>query len=126
MESDIIVEGFNLAEEQYGVSYTKFIGDGDSSVLARLREDVKVWGREIEKQECASHAVKCFRSSLEKLVKEKPQYKGRGKLTEQMRKRLASSMRCAIINRSKLTDKRKAIRLYTTKGHSQLCSALLW
>ena len=111
MESDIIVEGFQLAEQQHGVRYTKFIGDGDSSVLARLREDVKVWGRDIEKQECANHAVKCFRSSLEKLAKEKPQYKGRGKLTEQMRKRLASSMRCAIISRSKLSDKAKAARL---------------
>jgi len=111
MESDIIVEGFKLAEEQHGVRYTKFIGDGDSSVLAHLREDVKVWGRDIEKQECANHAVKCFRTSLEKLAKEKPQYKGRGKLTEQMRKRLASSMRCAIINRSKLPDKGKAVQL---------------
>lgn len=111
MESDIIVEGFQQAEAQHGVRYTKFIGDGDSSVLAHLRQDVKVWGRDIDKQECANHAVKCFRSSLEKLVKEKPQYKGRGKLTEQMRKRLASSMRCAIINRSKLSDKTKAARL---------------
>ena len=45
MESDIIVEGFNLAQEQHGVRYTKFIGDGDSSVLAHLRKDIKVWGR---------------------------------------------------------------------------------
>ena len=47
-------------------------------------------------------------ASLEKLAKEKPQYKGRGKLTEQMRKRLAGSMRSAIISRSKLSDKTKA------------------
>jgi len=72
MESDIIVEGFKLAEQEHGVRYTKFVGDGDGSVLACLREDVKIWGRDIEKQECDNHAVKCFRSSLEKLAKEKP------------------------------------------------------
>ena len=44
MESDIIVEGFKLAEQQHGVRYTKFIGDGDSSALARLQQDIKVWG----------------------------------------------------------------------------------
>ena len=91
--------------------YIKFIGDGDSSVHTQLISGVSGWGYAIQKQECASHAVKCFRSSLEKLVKDKPQYKGRGKLTEQMRKWLASSIRCAIINRSKMTDKKIAARL---------------
>ena len=95
-----------MAEQQHGVWYIKFIGDGDSSVHAQLIAGVSGWGYAIQKQECANHAVKCFRSSLEKLVKDKPQYKGRGKLIEQMRKRLASSMRCAIINRSKLPDKK--------------------
>ena len=111
MEPDIIVEGFQNAEQQHGVRYIKFIGDGDSSVHAQLISGVKGWGYAIQKQECANHAVKCIRSSLEKLAKEKPQYKGRGKLTEQMRKRLASSVRCAIINRSKITDKKKAAHL---------------
>ena len=111
MESDIILEGFQIAEQQHGVRYIKFIGDGDSSVHAQLISGVSGWGYAIQKQECANHAVKCFRSSLEKLVKDKPQYKGRGKLTEQMRKRLASSIRCAIINRSKIADRKKAARL---------------
>ena len=44
MESDITVEGFKLAEQQHGVRYTKFIGDGDSSALVRLQQDIKVWG----------------------------------------------------------------------------------
>lgn len=111
MESDIILEGFRLAEQQHGVRYTKFIGDGDSSVHAQLISGINGWGYAIQKQECANHAVKCFRSSLEKLVKDKPQYKGKGKLTEQMRKRLASSVRCAIINRSKLPNRKIAARL---------------
>ena len=112
MEPDIIVEGFQKAEQQHGVRYIKFIGDGDSSVYAQLISGVKGWGYAIQKQEYANHAVKCFRSSLEKLAKEKPQYKGRGKLTVQMRKRLASSVHCAIINRSKITDKKKQLTFY--------------
>lgn len=79
MESDIILEGFRIAEQQHGVRYIKFIGDGDSSVHAQLISGVSGWGYAIQEQECANHAVKCFRSSLEKLVKDKPQYKGRGK-----------------------------------------------
>ena len=34
METDIIVEGFMEAERVHGVRYTKFVGDGDSSVLS--------------------------------------------------------------------------------------------
>ena len=36
MESDIILEGFQKAEQQHGVQYIKFIGDGNSSVNAQL------------------------------------------------------------------------------------------
>ena len=82
MESDIIREGFCMAEKQYGLRYTKFIGDGDSSVHATLISGVPGWGHVITKQECANHAVKCYRSALENLVKDKPQYKGRHKLTK--------------------------------------------
>jgi len=108
MESDVILEGFCMAEKQHGLRcYTNFIGDGDSSVQSTLRENVHEWGRDIAKQECANHAVKCFRSSLENLVKTNPHYKGRYKLTKSMRKRLASSARCAIIMRSKDVAEKK-------------------
>ena len=86
MESDLILEGFQVAEKQHGVRYMRFIGDGDSSVNPTLVANVSVWGYDIQKEECANHAVKCFRTSMEQLVKDKSQYKGRGKLTEQMRK----------------------------------------
>jgi len=92
--------------------------------MPQLISDVSGWGYAIQKQECANHAIKCFRSSSEKLVKDKPQYKGRGKLTEQMRKRLASSVRCAIINRSKLTNKNSSPT--STERYTKLCTALLW
>ena len=82
MESDIVLEGFCKAEQQHGLRYINFIGDGDSSVHTVLISGVSGWGHAISKQECANHAVKCYRSSLENLVKDKPQYKGRHKLTE--------------------------------------------
>ena len=108
MESDIILEGFRIAEKQHGLRYTNFIGDGDSSVQSTLRDSVHEWGRDITKQECANHAVKCFRSSLENLVKTNSHYKGRHKLMKSMRKRLASSARCAIIMRSKDVAEKKS------------------
>lgn len=116
MESDIILEGFCKAEKQHGLRYTNFIGDGDSSVHTTLISGVPGWGHIITKQECANHAVKCYRSALENLVKDKPHYKGRHKLTEAKRKHLTSSVRCAIIMRSKdadtkKVDKKKAAKL---------------
>ena len=107
MESDIILEGFRMAEKQHGLRYTNFIGDGDSSVHTTLISGVPGWGHAITKQECANHAVKCYRSALENLVKDKPHYKGRHKLTEGQRKRLASAVRCAIIMRSNDVDTKK-------------------
>jgi len=51
------------------------IGDGDSSVLAVLRDQGPSWCRRISKQECANHVCKNVRGKLEHLVKEKPYYK---------------------------------------------------
>ena len=52
--------------------------------------------------------LKCIRDHLEQLVKDKPQYKGKNKLTANMRLRLTRDARCAIIMRSKEDDKVKA------------------
>ena len=95
MESDILVNGFLEAESMHGIRYTKLIADGDSSVFAQLQEKV-IWGRRIQKLECANHTVKCLRSNLEKLVAEKPHYKGKGKLTKLNRIKLSTAVRCAI------------------------------
>lgn len=111
METDIILQGFKEAESKYGVRYTTFIGDGDSSTHPNLITGVPGWGHAIEKLECANHAIKCYRGSLERLVEEKPRYKGRGRLTEAMRKRLTKAARCAIKMRSTLNDKREAAKL---------------
>ena len=77
METDIILDGFLKAEQTHGVQYTRFIGDGDSSVFPTLRGNVRIWGCDIQKVEYANHACKCYRSSLEKLVINNPSYKGK-------------------------------------------------
>ena len=100
METDIILEGFRTCEQQHGVRYTSFIGDGDSSIYPTLISSIP-WGYTITKIECANHCVKCYRTALEKLVQDKPSYKGKGKLTETMRKRLTIAARCAIVMQSK-------------------------
>lgn len=84
MEADIILEAFKQAEKVHGLRYIRFIGDGDSSVHSTLIQGVPGWGRFITKLECANHCCKCYRSSLEKLVLDKPSYKGKGGLTEKM------------------------------------------
>ena len=111
MEADIILEGFKQAEEVHGLRYIRFIGDGDSSVHSTLVVGVPVWGKDIQKMECANHCCKCYRSSLEKLVQSHSEYRGKGGLTQKMRKRLTCAARCAIRMRSKESDKSKAIRL---------------
>ena len=99
LETDIILKGFLQSEEQHGLRYTQFIGDGDSSVYPALVSGVP-YGTFIKKLECANHAVKCYRTALENLVHDKPSYKGRGKLTERMRKKLTKAARSAILMRS--------------------------
>ena len=111
METDIIVEGFKIAEKMHGVRYLKFVRDGDSSVYPTLLETVPLWGRDIKKLECANHACKCYRGSLEKLVAENPSYKGKGGLTSKMRKRLTSAARCAIKMRSIKKDDPNSVKL---------------
>ncbi|KAJ8313214.1 hypothetical protein KUTeg_009233 [Tegillarca granosa] len=105
MESNIILEGFLKAETLHGLRYTKIIADGDSSVFSKLQENVPVWGKAIEKIECANHMCKCFRSNLEKLVEENPLYKGKNKLSKRIRIRLTSAVRCAIRMRSQQNSK---------------------
>ena len=109
METDLILEGFKITESKYGLRYTKFVGDGDSTVHPTLIAEVPGWGHAIHKVECANHATKCYRGALEKFVQEKPRYKGRSKLTEGMRKRLTTAARCAI--KMKSSDKKCAAEL---------------
>ena len=64
METDIIVDGFKNCTgiQQHDIMYTKFIGDGNSSVYSALISSVP-WGYAIEKMVCANHAVKMLAHS---------------------------------------------------------------
>ena len=95
MESDIIVQGFQLAEQMHGVRYRWFIGDGDSSVYHAVVTDV-LYGRCVQKVECANHAVKCYRNRLEALCKEHPEYRGCHGLSGERMKKITRGARCAI------------------------------
>lgn len=96
METDILVSGFNTAEEMHGVHYMRVIGDGDSSVMCDIQQYVPIWGHMVKKIECANHAIKCYRNRLEKIVQDFPKYKGKGKLTQRTIQRLTAGARCAI------------------------------
>ena len=80
------------------------ISDGDSSVNHAVRTGVPSYGRLVQKLECANHAVKCYRSSLEKLAKDNSQFKGRNGLTSSKMQQLAKGMRCAIRSHSATGD----------------------
>lgn len=100
MEADIIIEGFKQAEDKHGLRYMTVIGDGDSSVYAKIRQEVPGWGPHVKKLECANHVCKCLRSNLEKVVSENPQYKGKHHLSKSARIRIVSAVRCSIRMRS--------------------------
>jgi hypothetical protein len=110
MEADIIVDGFLSAETTHGVRYMRLVGDGDSSVYAKIMEQVPVWGAHVAKVECSNHACKCLRSNLEKLVQDHPSFKGKGKLTLMNRIKITTGVRCAIRMRSKEADRVSATK----------------
>lgn len=70
MESDVVAEGFWLSELTHGARYLKLVGDGDSSVMSTILQSVQYGSyMYVEKIKCANHAVKCYPSRLEHLVK---------------------------------------------------------
>ncbi|KAB0790406.1 hypothetical protein PPYR_15226, partial [Photinus pyralis] len=66
MEADIIVEGFCQSLKQHGLKYKKFIADGDSSVFAKIQENVP-YGKEVFKIECTNHVIKNYGKRLHKM-----------------------------------------------------------
>ncbi|XP_054265988.1 uncharacterized protein LOC128988593 [Macrosteles quadrilineatus] len=66
MESNVIVEAFRQSEAEYGLVYKHYIGDGDSSVFARIQEKCR-YGRFVTKVECANHMTRCLSDGLHKL-----------------------------------------------------------
>jgi len=93
----------------------RLVGDGDSSVFSRIRQEVPGWGRYVAKEECANHICKCYRTNLEKLVSDNQLYKGRHHLSKTTRVRLVSAVRCAIRVRSKEYNDKKCDKNTATK-----------
>ena len=104
MEADIITSGFQLSENMQGLRYMKLIGDGDSSVFYTIQTIVQPYGREVEKIECANHAVKCYRTRLEQLTKDFPLFRGRGGLTKSVITKITHGARRAICQYSATND----------------------
>ena len=75
--------------------YMRLIGDGDSSVMANISTTVP-YGPFVQKIECANHACKCYRSRLEALAKDHPEFRGKGGLTKRVIQRLTVGARVAI------------------------------
>lgn len=69
MEADIITEGFCKSIEMHGLRYKRFIADGDSSVFAKIKENVP-YGRYVEKLECTNHVLKNYGKALYKIKKD--------------------------------------------------------
>lgn len=67
MESSVIVESFCRSEEDYGLIYKYYIGDGDSSVYARIQESCH-YGRYVQKIECANHVTRALSDNVHKLA----------------------------------------------------------
>ena len=104
MEADTITSGFQLSENMHGLRYMKLIGDGDSSVLYTIHTTVRPYGREVEKIECANHAVKCYWTRLEQLAKDFPSFRGRGGLTKSVIMKITHGAYCAICQHSASND----------------------
>lgn len=101
MEANILVEGFNRSIEMHGVQYRKFIGDGDSSTFARLKDEVS-YGNQIRKVECTNHAIKNFHKHLIKVKKDTNiTLRGRKLLTQHAINHLVRRAKCIIAEQSK-------------------------
>ena len=111
MESDMAVQLWILGEKMHGVRYMTLIGDGDSSVIARLQREIPLWGAYIEKIECCNHVAKNIRSCLETLSKERGRPKGKKKgLTPYYCSKITANIRTSMKMRSKEDDRSAAAK----------------
>lgn len=67
METDIIAEGFRNSINQYGLKYSKMVGDGDSSVSRKLLE-IRPYGNSlVQKIECKNHLLRNFAKKIREI-----------------------------------------------------------
>jgi len=105
MEANIVVDGFNASENMHGVRYLKFVGDGDSSVYAKIQEKV-LYGKQVRKMECTNHALKNYGKHLRKTKADTSvNLEGRKLLTEKKIKLLVKRAKCSIYEHAKKQSK---------------------
>lgn len=77
MEADIIAEGFRLSVQMYNLKYTRVVGDGDSSVMEKLRSQMP-YGPEttIDKIECSNHLMRNFGKKMRTIYAKTSNVKG--------------------------------------------------
>lgn len=90
MEVDAVKEMFLRSEEKFGVKYSNYIGDGDSKTFKAIL-DSNPYGDDLTvvKSECVGHVEKRMGSRLRNVRKEK-KLSGKGKLTENVVKKLTT------------------------------------
>lgn len=59
----MIVDAFCTSVELHGVRFLKYVGDGDSSVMAKIREKCP-YGYRVQKVPCKNHLMRCYTSGL--------------------------------------------------------------
>lgn len=59
----MIVDAFCTSEELHGVRYLKYVGDGDSSVMARIKQKCS-YGYRVQKVPCKNHLIRCYTNGL--------------------------------------------------------------
>lgn len=101
MEADIILEGIKWLYEEHGVICDKIVGDGDSSVITKVRQAMRSYKLEnIEKIECANHAIRNFRKKLHSVAENTKMFPGKEGL--QARKILKSKIEVLTLEARKL------------------------
>ncbi|XP_066902767.1 uncharacterized protein [Halyomorpha halys] len=101
METDMLVKSFQRSKELHGLEYHTLVGDGDSSVYFKLKTSV-LYGRAIEKIECANHAIKNYTKRLFAIQKESLEMKKTFNIN--IIKRLKTAARGAIIHHCENKD----------------------
>jgi len=105
MEQEIIVEGFKTVYEEHKVLINEYLGDGDSSTMARIRERCS-FGYRVKKIPCKNHAVRVYVHHLYGLANNTKAFKDvapRNTLKSSI-PRLAKMANCAIAEATKDTS----------------------
>ncbi|XP_063240064.1 uncharacterized protein LOC134540920 [Bacillus rossius redtenbacheri] len=104
MEQSVIVEGFCNSIQMHGLKYKYFVGDGDSSVYARIIQNVP-YGRFVHKLECANHCIRNYTSHLHTLASDKSFDPEARRMLKSVIPRLTSAARGAIRHCGKVGEK---------------------